>query len=246
MTYYFNYMNPILEGNLCVYKRMGYVFKSCEKEWIVVLKKTENTLTNEARADIRDENHAKFRGSEFMVMNIINKFDNRKRANTLHSSGMSMLLTPILYEIGEIAIPHEYDNDINNVCSCGIHYFKDPESAYYYELYYENSKRNGLYREWHHSGQLAIEYTYTHGYENGLCKEWWENGQISIECTYNYGVLDGSYREWYENGQIEIDRTYKDGEIDGSYREWDENGSEKTLHPTYKDDYSQRHCDFSS
>src|SRR5438128_254473 len=54
------------------------VFKSCDYEWIVVLKKLSDTLTNEDRHCVVDARYAKFRANKLKVMLIFNKLNPNK------------------------------------------------------------------------------------------------------------------------------------------------------------------------
>ena len=59
------------------------VYKSCKKEWIVVLKKLPTTRTNEKRSDVVNSKCAKFRANELKVIGIFNKFDCLKTIKTI-------------------------------------------------------------------------------------------------------------------------------------------------------------------
>ena len=54
------------------------VFKSANK-CVIVLRRTDNTKTNEERNNVVDKRYANFRGSEFLVIAIIDKFTGEKR-----------------------------------------------------------------------------------------------------------------------------------------------------------------------
>jgi antitoxin component YwqK of YwqJK toxin-antitoxin module len=199
----------------------GYVFKSCSIEWIVILQKLEDTKNNELRDDVKDSMHAKFRANKLLVIDIVNKFNNQTIDKTTNSFYAKKI---IAYKKGEIIEVLNFDEDLNEVRAPGIHYFKSPTAAFYYEL---GNKRNGLYKEWYETGQLYEEYTRIDGKRNGLYKVWYENGQLKEECSFKNGLVDSLWKVWYENGQLEIERTCKDGKLNGQYRMWYKNGQPK-------------------
>ena len=228
-------MDSILENKLYAYKGLDKcVFKSCNKEWIVVLKPTLNTKTNERRLGVLDKNYAKFRGDEFMVIDIIHKFDITKKIESIQNSVYRS--KRIIYKIGNVARSDDYDCDINKVCSYGIHYFKDPEIAFYYGLELTDLKTFGvkIYKKWYDFGPIKEEYRYKGNIQSGTRQQWYKNGQIMTKFCIKYGKKDGEYQEWFENGHKCIECIYRDGKKDGEYREWFVNGH-NSIECTYKD-----------
>ena len=71
---------------LCVAKYIDplYVFKSCSRDWIVVLQKLADTITNESRPVV-DADCAKFRANKLQVVDIIHKFDQTTRDSICNS-----------------------------------------------------------------------------------------------------------------------------------------------------------------
>jgi antitoxin component YwqK of YwqJK toxin-antitoxin module len=171
------------------------VYKSCSKEWIVILEKLPDTETNESRSKVKDSRYAKFRADKLKVIDIVHKFDSAKKISEIKNSVYAT--KTITYSKGKIITVDNFDKNLNTVCAPGIHYFKSRETAHFYEL---GSPNNEMY------------------------KVWYDNGQLYVECTYKDGKLDGLYKEWLENGQPWVDCTYKDGKRVGLYKKWDENG----------------------
>ena len=62
-----------LDPYVTKYNDSSYVFKSCSRDWIVVLQKLPDTITNESRSVV-DLNCAKFRANKLFVVDIIHKF----------------------------------------------------------------------------------------------------------------------------------------------------------------------------
>ena len=65
---------------------------------------------------------------------------------------------------------------------------------------FENSRKMGLWKEYHPNGKLKSEWCYKNERKDGLWKSWWNNGQKKEEGTYKDGELI-SKKEWNEDGQ---------------------------------------------
>ena len=163
------------------------VFKSANN-CVIVLQRTDNTKTNEDRDGVTDKRYAKFRGSEFLVIAIIDKFTGEKRNEVYNSYHKDKKM---LYEQGKIIRPDYFDMNLDKICAPGIHYFRDHEAAFYYEL---NKVDNGEYKQWHNNGQLCEEYTYVNNNINGEYKSWHDNGQLHKQYTYVNNNINGEYK----------------------------------------------------
>ena len=86
-----------------------------------------DTITNESRTNVIDHIYAKFRGNQFLVIDIINKFDINKHIGEIQNSTYTHNI--IKYKKGEMVKSNSFDENLNNVCSNGIHYFKSIEPA---------------------------------------------------------------------------------------------------------------------
>ena len=169
MPYDLTYIYKLINYCNGLYSDPSFVFKSCQKEWIVILQKLNDAITNELRNHVANAQYAKFRGNQFLVIDIINKFDINKHIDEITNSYYRS--NKINYKKGEIVKSNSFDEDLNNVCSNGIHYFKSIEPAFYYEVR-ELKNKNGIYTQWY------------------------ENGQIELKCNYKDDQLDGEYTKW--------------------------------------------------
>jgi antitoxin component YwqK of YwqJK toxin-antitoxin module len=132
-----------------------YVYKTCGN-YIVVLEKLEDTITNENRSNVsqigNNKLYAKYRADKLFVKQIIHKY---------------------------------YLTKCEKVCSSGIHYFLNLKRAFYYEISMENmngeylnwydsgeiyekcncidGKINGEYFLFHASGEICLKYNYING-----------------------------------------------------------------------------------
>jgi antitoxin component YwqK of YwqJK toxin-antitoxin module len=200
-------MDPSVILQLDKYQKKRYVFKSCMREWIIVLKKVRGTKTNEKRDSVIDKNFASFRANKLKVIDIIHKFDKKKKINKSRSSWSE----EIVYEkgcviksceiktgiTGNVECNHVYDKDINNVYSLGIHYFLTYWSAYHCELMPELID-NGIYCKWGPDGEKIFRYDIKNNKKNG----------------------DGI--RWYKDGTIEECGKFEDNEKIGKWLYWDE------------------------
>jgi hypothetical protein len=155
-----------LTDDLCVYKLCCNVLDDDNniRKWFVVMKKTAETKTNENRSDVFDKDHANFRANKLIVIEIMN-VDNPSIKKDFIINKYDTIETK--YEVGKDIIPDKYDDDIKNVCSNGIHYFKTPITAYYHRSVPYNY--TGHWIEWYMDGQR-----YEDGeYENRMkIKKW--------------------------------------------------------------------------
>lgn len=61
--------------------------------------------------------------------------------------------------------------------------------------------RDGLYRAWHASGQLAERGEFEHGYRAGHWETWYENGQPSSSGDWSIGLKCGDWLEFDREGR---------------------------------------------
>ena len=92
-----------------------------------------------------------------MVINIINKFNINNHINEITNG--TYIDDIIIYKKEEIIKSDLFDNNLDEVCLNGIHYFKSIEPAFYYEI---NKLKN----------------------INEIYKKWFANGQIEENCNY--------------------------------------------------------------
>ena len=129
-------------------QHIGY--KKCHNGRIAVLEILGKN--NEEREDIVDKSFAGMRCSMARVVRIYDMHDPELE----YEEAFGIYNKYFKYAVGEVVEPFdEFDEDLNKVCSSGIHYFLREEPAYYWK--YEP--------------------------ENGLCEGWYINGQIMLRCT---------------------------------------------------------------
>ena len=165
---------------------------------------------NENRKGVADPDFAKFRCSKAKVLQI---FSMPKDAPDLEKTTLSNIPRyyvkgeswypekKIVYQINQIITVDNYDENVEETCSRGIHYFKTMEAAFWFS--YSNCE--GLYRSYHDNGQKMIEGKINEeGTFIGKTDSWYENGQMKFEGEYasdGSGYNVGKWNLWYKTGQ---------------------------------------------
>jgi antitoxin component YwqK of YwqJK toxin-antitoxin module len=201
---------------------MSLCYKSCSVEWIVVMKKLIDTITNEERESVKNKLFAKHRANKLLVIEIRNKY-NKTNIKEIFSSCYKK---KIKYIVGEI-IEEEFDKNINNVCSAGIHYFLSEERAFHYE---RKEHYTGVYKMWKDDGRIFGKCMFNNGIFEGQCIEYHKNGKKKAEYEYKKNKINGLYIEWYDNGYIKIICICENGVLNGLYNEWYPSGSRKNAY----------------
>jgi len=175
---------------------------------IITLELLPDSKTNEARNGVYDLNFAKFRTNKAKVISIVDPktTENRKWDYSEYDRCFK-------YNVDQIVEVADYDNNINEICAPGIHYFKTREAAVSYYWASVISVPDGTYTFYHDNGRVKLVKSIKSGFREGKYEIWYINGQKSVECTYLSGEIHGKYTSWYENGDIEVDHVCAHGEI---------------------------------
>lgn len=174
---------------------IGYkVAKNNDTRVIMTLEIPDDAITNINRKDIVDASTAKYRTNKAKVLKIEDK-DGKE-----YTSANSFIYNkkPLEYKLNETIVIDDYDINLEEVRSSGIHFFITKRVA---ELYYLNKIENCLFQSWYDNGQKEEESNFVNGELHGLYQQWHENGQKLVECTYVNGELHGLYQRWDYNGQ---------------------------------------------
>lgn len=139
------------------------------------MKKLPETKTNEERK-VHDPIHARYIADVLNVVEIFNQsiLKNHEKKHTKTK-----------YSIGK-----------NVICSYGIHYFKDPLTAYYYRTKIPYDYTGKWYR-WHDNGALSMEASVKNGKYSGDLTTWYDTGRKCSECKYEDGMKHGVYTEYH-------------------------------------------------
>lgn len=149
------------------------------------------TITNESR-ESTDPMHAKFRGTVFKVLLIINK----KTGETIDSIvSIAYSLPGTEYTVNQLVFPKSFRCKMRSICAPGIHFFNDFDTAFMYD-YRCPEDFIGVWTEYDDDGKIAHETTYSNGLNNGKIEKKsfnWSNGH---DCEISHrvnGILNGHY-----------------------------------------------------
>lgn len=133
-----------------------YIFKSVNDK-IVIMSLCDDSVTNESRLSVANNEFAKHRTNKVKVELIFDKLTLEICEETVGIFTMSIGHCKITnYVTNKITIPDSFDYDLDNVCSNGIHYYKNIECAFYYKIkYIKNVLYNGLIKIWKDHGNLT-------------------------------------------------------------------------------------------
>jgi antitoxin component YwqK of YwqJK toxin-antitoxin module len=199
------------------------VFKSCRKIWIVVMEKLKTTRTTEERI-VYNKKYAKFRGDSFKVLKIISKINPSITINMVKNSIYKE--KTIEYVVNEI-VKTEFDDDINNICSAGIHYYLSIEPAFSleFDFYIKNNKiticefdLTDKLTEYDDDGHILYTYNVKYGILDNKLKCFGEDEKLITEFSYNNGVLEGKSIYYDKFGNMLREYNYKNNVKHGLHK----------------------------
>lgn len=109
-----------------------YVYSDLNHQYILILEKLEDTITNEQRDNVVDKNCAKFRGNKFRIARILDSHTslNVKYVNIPNTRKIYQQNNPSdMIAVGEIL--YDPDFSLNDKSDTGFTYFFTIEAAYY-------------------------------------------------------------------------------------------------------------------
>lgn len=209
---YPQYFNQHLSNQQYVENKV--VFKSCN-DCIVVMSFLPDTKTNESRTLDKKPGHemtAKYRADKLKVELI---FDKLSPTTLLGAIASTAYHKKSMYIVGETVIADEFDENLDNVCSNGIHYYRSLDCAFYFQFDRIVKGYDGPFFCWHGNGAVKWQATYVNGTENGKCVEWDKFGNILKEMDCADGAIHGQVVTWNPDGfKVSIEHY-----VDGKYRE---------------------------
>ena len=143
--------------------------------------------TNENRDDIANPQYAKYRTSKVKVLKIFHMNDEMQVIQQMNG----FYDENFIYIVGKEMHVSDYDENVNNVCSQGIHYFKTQYQAKMWNLYLNNC--TGKYIAWHENGNKKLEGEYKNGNYEGKWISWYENSTLQYEWEYKNGNYEGKW-----------------------------------------------------
>ena len=168
-----------------------YIFKSVNTK-IVIMSLCNDSITNENRSNIKNNEYAKYRTNKAHVELIFNKLT-LEECQQVEGKFIQKITK---YMVGKIIVPDSFDLNLDNVCSNGIHYYKNIECAFYHDIEYLIEKEN----KWNKKI-----------YFKGLIKEWKQNGDLDIVIQFRKNKLCTIELQNIKNiGKVKISNYKKD------------------------------------
>jgi antitoxin component YwqK of YwqJK toxin-antitoxin module len=198
-----------------------YVYTSCienNSNWLIILKRTPNTLTDENRKCIKNAAMAKYIGTYLEVIMIVNIDDATVTLNEVKDNNNNFS-----YTVGEVINKKEKDNANNNIYAYGVPFFLNIFRAISHT---QNPKEkfSGIWI-FHHADGQRLKYAFYHnGVHHGECKLYYNNGMITERMQYHNGILNGQYFRYHFGEKIHENVNYINGNMHGLYVCCYENG----------------------
>lgn len=221
----------ILEQIKQLYGESKYVFKKCmnieedeNKVWFVVLSKLKQTKTNEDRKSVVDTKCAMYRANKLKVIDILNVNDFELKRKKIVNAFLDVHIgySYAIYEVGKIVRANSFDNDIGNVSSCGIHYYKSIDLAYFHLRIPE--KYEGVAFCCDINGAMLWKAFYLNGLKNGFWIKWSADGFKTNIADFLNGEYNGNFVAFHTNGNKKEDGLYINGKKESDWTNYDNNG----------------------
>ena len=201
---------------------LGYkVAKSFGKRVVITLEIPEDAITNMKRTNIVHAETAKYRTMKAKVIKI--EDSDGKTYNEAVSFNYDK--NSLTYKLDEELVCHDFDMNLEDVCSKGIHFFLSKQMA---ETYGVESIENGVLTTWHANGVKERQRTFVNNKKHGLVSVWFENGNKNEEVVFENGKIQGIAHGFYENGKKKFEFPFLDDKEHGDCHYWDENGNKRT------------------
>ncbi len=245
-------INPISPEQYLTQNR-GFIAYKSAGDYIITLGIPNTAKTNMNRNSVVDKNYAKFRTNCADVLKIELKNPICEFKDQTIDSIRSDHDKNFIYKLNT-QIKCKFDEDINEICTTGIHFYLSRESAYFHHYYiktfipkegpytckswYDNGEKwsekqylDGditLQTEWYENGYKSLEINYKNDLKHGTSIYWYDNGKKSLYCNYLNGKLDGLEIKWWSSGHIKYENRYKDGLQHGISLEYHKDGKLKS------------------
>lgn len=87
-----------------------------------------------------------------------------------------------------------------------------------------NGNKNGIDRQFHKNGTLAMERNWKAGRLEGLYRRWSDDGTVLERWTYGPDGLEGDYRTYHPDGSLSTVASWRHGKRHGRYWDYDREG----------------------
>jgi len=89
------------------------------------------------------------------------------------------------------------------------------DGSYYYTLFYNQGRKDSVYKQYYYGGKLEAEGKYQDDEKEGVWNVYYENGKLSSVANYKNGSLQGKSTFYNEDGTKNKENFYKDNDLDG-------------------------------
>lgn len=219
-------VRKLIQNMYAEYINDPYCVYTCVGNYIVVMKKCDETKTNELRDRVVDPKFARFRANRLLVLVIFNKFVPNVRINYVNAQyGWPH------YEVNKIISDNRYDPNINYARGSGIQYTRTIEPAFHCvgdghvavgSKMFEHV--TGTWMKWFDNGTKSDEFEIVNGKRHGKFMVWFENGNVKMEGTYMDNKLNGLFICRHDNGSIQYEATYIEDKLHGKSTHWGQDG----------------------
>lgn len=185
----------------------NYVFKRCSNVIIILKKPLINFQCNEMRQNVIDKNFAKFRCNGLITVDCIHIKSLLHIKSFHHRFYLKDRTIETIYEVGKMAIPDSYCEDIDLVCTSGIHYFLTLDAAFYYD----NFIRDGKSFLFYDNGLKKAEWDGKDGNTHGIRTNWRITGKLYSTQEFKDGYPHGDLCLFDENGKLQDTIPFSNG-----------------------------------
>jgi antitoxin component YwqK of YwqJK toxin-antitoxin module len=201
------------------------VYKLCKNEWLIILQSLPSTRTNAGRSNIKHQKYAKCRADILKVLKIVNiddentieRYDHQRASSTSHDNTIITNLTT--YIVNENVQPDSFDDDLEKVCTNGIHYFESIDRAFLYRTRLRDY--TGTWITWQDNGLKYQKCTYVRNKPEGLFTQWFDdNGIKEFEGMFLNNLKDGIWLQWDVNGEKICESRYVRNVLHGKITQW--------------------------
>lgn len=92
-------------------------------------------------------------------------------------------------------------------------------------VYYKDSLRHGLARNYYSSGKVQLEIDYVEGKKHGFATQFFENGDVYLKTPYVEDKRNGIQLKYYENNILMAEIPYRDNQLLPGLKEYDKQGN---------------------
>ncbi len=93
------------------------------------------------------------------------------------------------------------------------------------EGFFDNRKKQGLWRFFNRQGRLMAENYYHQDENHGVWKAYYPSGQLAEKVTWHYGEKEGPWKRFFESGIPRLITNHQNDKLSGDYELFYDNGN---------------------